>query len=154
MKLVNLIIVCGGKLGCNMHFEFSEGATAEQAAKALREHRAEPGHMDQVLAETNMRRTLDGLVPLTMEELLGQPPKKKDEPETQGRSDDILLDLGRQNRESLRDFRTNVGRMKTEAEAAMERIRYENEERRQEAREAARAPRRRHIAWGPNDENI
>lgn len=77
MKLLNSSsIFCGGKLGCGAQFEFHESTTTEQAAKVLREHRAEPGHMDQVLAETNVRRTLDGLAPLSMDELLGREPKK------------------------------------------------------------------------------
>ncbi len=72
MKLLSLEIVCGGKFGCGMTFVHSAGTTTETAARVLREHRAEPGHMDGVLAETNVRRTLDGLAPLTMDELLGR----------------------------------------------------------------------------------
>lgn len=72
MKLLNRTITCGGKFGCGHVFEFGENSTVEFAAKIFREHRAEPGHMQRVLDETNTRRLLSGEYALTMDELVAE----------------------------------------------------------------------------------
>ena len=138
MKLLNRTIVCSGKLGCAMVFEFHEDDTTEYAAKVLRAHRAEPGHVEQVLQETNVRRTLDGLAPITMDELLDRPAQKIPEPETSERSDEIILDLGRQNRESLSGLRMEVERMKADAARIVQTI----------TQNVDQEPRRRHVCYG------
>jgi len=68
MKLQTLVITCGGKLGCGHAFEFREGDTMEMARKVLAEHRAQPDHMQQALAEANTERLLRGEYALTMNE--------------------------------------------------------------------------------------
>lgn len=111
MKLQVRVITCGGKFGCGMQFECPDGTTTERAAEVLRSHRAEAGHMKAVLDETNVRRTLNGEAPITMDELLGTVPKNG-RPTT---TSPILERMRKEEAASLATFKTEIEKMKREA---------------------------------------
>ncbi len=57
-KLLNTRIVCGGPDGCGMVFQFLETSTTEEAARVLREHRAEKWHADAAKSEREFRESV------------------------------------------------------------------------------------------------
>lgn len=113
MKLLNRTLTCGGKLGCGMVFEFPEGATTEQASETLRKHREEPGHDKRAFEETNVRRAMDGLAPVTMEEFFGKSIESTEKLE-QSLGGPLWEAMKEDEAASMKTFKEQIARLKVE----------------------------------------